>query len=77
MELLTWCLGIAWKLLIVGCGWMALRYIVRNGKGAFAELLETIGVMLKTAGIAIRKGCLNYLKREADKDEGRVEARVE
>lgn len=64
MDFMLWCLNIAWKVLIVCMGWMLFRYIVRNGKGTFSEVLETIGIALKTFGHAIRKWCLNYLKKE-------------
>ena len=64
MDFMLWCLNIAWKVLIVCMGWMLFRYIVRNGKGTFSEVLDTIGIALKTFGHAIRKWCLNYLKKE-------------
>ena len=64
MEIMLWALNLAWKVLVVCMGWMLFRYIVKNGKGTFGELLDTISAVLRTMGHAIRKMCLNYLKKE-------------
>lgn len=64
MEIMLWALNLAWKVLVVCMGWMLFRYVVKNGKGTFGELLDTISAVLRTMGHAIRKMCLNYLKKE-------------
>ena len=64
MEVLLFALNLAWKILVLCMGWMLFRYVLKNGRGTFKELLDTISIGLRTTGHWIRKKCLNYLRKE-------------
>lgn len=78
LEFMSFMLNIAWKALGVICGWMLLKYILKNGTGTLKEIFDTITIGLRAMGHAIRKKLLVYLKKEAE-EEGKthVEATVE
>ena len=72
MDILLYALNIAWKVTILCIGWTLFKYVVKNGSGTFKDLLDTIGIGLKTFGHWFRMKCLNYLKREQEaKDDVR------
>lgn len=58
-------------------GWQLFGYILKHGRGGMREFLETLELILKSIGHWIRMKCLGYLKKEAEKKEGVVEAHVE
>ena len=58
-------------------GWMVFGYILKHGKQGMGEFLDTVSLVLKSLGHWIRMKCLGYLKREAERKEGVVEAHVE
>lgn len=58
-------------------GWQVFGYILKNGRGGMREFLDTLTLILKSIGHWIRMRCLGYLKREAERKEGVVEAHVE
>ena len=64
MDFILWCLNLAWKILAICMGFMLLKYVLRNGSDTFREILDTIAALMKTLGHAIRKACLNYLRKE-------------
>lgn len=81
LDIMLFMLNVAWKLLGIACGWMLFRYLLRNGKGTFKELLETCGSAIKTGCYFIRKKLAEKLIREketldAEEDSTKVEAHV-
>lgn len=66
MDVLLFALNIAWKVLALIMGWSLFTYVVRNGSGTFKEFLDTVGVVIRTAGHWIRVQCLSYLKKESE-----------
>ena len=68
-DVLLWFLNLAWKVLALAAGWILFKYVLRNGKGAFKELLETIGLMMRAGCTLLRKKLIQLLDRETAKDE--------
>ena len=77
LEFLVFMLNIAWKALGVICGWLLLKYILRNGTGTIKEILDTISLGVKAMCCAIRKKLADHLRKEVEKDKVKVEATVE
>jgi len=78
LEFMAFMLNLAWRALGVICGWLLLKYILKNGTGTLKEILDTITIGLRAMGHAIRKKLLGYLKREAEQErEPDVEVTVE
>lgn len=62
-EFLGFMLSIAWKILAVCCGFMLFRYVIRDGKDTFRDLLTT-------TGLGIQAGCLFLRRKLAAKIKG-------
>lgn len=76
-DVLLWFLNLAWKVLALAAGWILFKYVLRNGKGAFKELLETIGLMMRAGCTLLRKKLIQLLDRETAKDNQDDQVKVE
>ena len=68
-DVLLFFLNLAWKVLALAAGWILFKYVLRNGKGAFKDLLETIGLMVRAGCTLLRKKLIQLLDRETVKDK--------
>ena len=73
LEFVSFMLNVGWKTLGIVFGWLLLKYIIRNGTGTIREVLDTIGIGIKAACLAIRKKIREKLLKEEDKEEPAVE----
>lgn len=64
LEIMLFMLNLSWKILGIACGWILLKYLLRNGKGTFKEVLETLGSAIKTGCYFIRKKLADSLRKE-------------
>ena len=69
VDILLFALNVAWKVLCLVAGWILFRYVLKNGKGAIHEILDTISLIL-TAGCKVLKKKLVQLLR---KENGQIE----
>ena len=76
-DVLLWFLNLAWKVLALAAGWILFKYVLRNGKGAFKDLLETIGLMVRAGCTLLRKKLIQLLDRETAKDNQDDQVKVE
>lgn len=80
MEFIFSMIGFALKLLGIAAGFAVFFYILRNGRAAFKDLLETIGIGIQTLCIVAKRKLVDKLKKEAlleeEKDSTEVEAHV-
>lgn len=72
MDAMLWLLNIAWKVMLLIIGWKTVRYIARNGGGAFQDVLNTIGMLLKAGCALLREKALKKLST-ARKQETQTE----
>lgn len=75
LDIMLFMLNLGWKILGIACGWILLRYILRNGKGTFKDVLETLGSAIKTGCYFIRKKLAEKLLKEKEKEN--LEAEVD
>lgn len=77
-NLLMWTLNIGWKTLVFVCGWMLIKWFIRNGKGVFRDVLETITLAMESVCAFIRRKLITKLRKEANIQEpeqpGKVQA---
>lgn len=64
LEFMMFMLDISWKILGVVFGFILLKYVIKNGTGAFRDIIETIGIGVRAMSTAIKRKLLNYLKKE-------------
>ena len=64
-NLLMWTLNIGWKTLVFVCGWMLIKWFIRNGKGVFRDVLETITLAMESVCAFIRRKLITKLRKEA------------
>lgn len=76
-DVLLWFLNMAWKILALAFGWMLFKYVLKNGKGAFHELLETTGLIVRAGCKLLRKKLIQLLDRETAKDNQDDQVKVE
>ena len=76
-EVLSWLLGIAWKLAVLYIGYTALKYVIRNGNRTFREILETIGMAIRVGCLRVRGKLVGQLRpwAKGDPSPGRNENR--
>ena len=74
LDIMLWMLNVAWKILGIACGWILIRYLLKNGKGTFREMLDTLGSAIKTGCYFIRKKLAEMLTKEKETLEAKVDS---
>ena len=64
METILWMLEVAWKLLAIYMGFVLFRFILKEGRGTFKDLLRTINLWIQGISLKIRRNTAEYLKEE-------------
>lgn len=72
-DVLLFALNLAWKLLAVAFGWMLFRYVLKNGKGAFHDLLETLEIAISAGCKLVRRKLVQKLQKENKRKETETE----
>lgn len=76
-DVLLFFLNLAWKVLALAAGWILFKYVLKNGKGAFKELLETIGLMVRAGCKLLKRKLIQMLDRETSKEDSDDQVKVE
>ena len=83
MEFILFMMGFAWKLLLIGFGFWAFKWVLGDGKDVIRTIASTIGIYIQTACLKMRKKLLLKLEKEKEPlpegnsdDPTRVEAHV-
>lgn len=68
-SVLSWMLGMAWRIAILMIGYTALKAVLRNGNGTLKEILETIGLAIRAGCLSLRSKLVERLRSGAEEKE--------
>jgi len=66
MEFIGWVLDIAWKATVLICGWSLFRFLIRDGRSTFKELISVFGTAIRVGCFRIRRKLIVDLKKEEE-----------
>lgn len=69
MNTIMWMLDVAWKLLAIYMGFVLFRFILKEGRGTFKDLLRTLNMSIQAISLKIRRGTARYLATEETESE--------
>ena len=68
-DVLMFALNLAWKVLALAFGWMLFKYVIRNGKGAFHDLLTTIELSVQAGCALLRRKLVQKIEKEVTEED--------
>lgn len=69
MDTIMWFVNLAWRILLLYIGWIVFRFIMKNGRGTIKEILETIGIVIKTAALKLRMKVAECARKKEPEEE--------
>lgn len=68
-SVLSWMLGMAWRIAILLIAYTTLKAVLRNGNGTLKEILETIGLAIRAGCLSLKSKLIAKLRSGAEEKE--------
>ena len=68
-SVLSWMLGMAWRIAILLIAYTTLKAVLRNGNGTLRDILETLGLAIRAGCLSLRGKLLAKLRSGAEEKE--------